>query len=411
MFSQDINWENLSSNYHLTQDQLNEISNQKNCLLQLSAGPDSVAVLKLILTIHRQAHINNVTPTSDRKLILLYIDHYNKENKTRENLLSSLASLAKKESNLLVDMIIIRRDISRISKKLKQNFEKTASRLRQKITLRIARQHNIKTIFTGHNLSDWFETLIMRINRGTSIEALTPLNFLQQRQNFLWLRPLYLITKDEILTLLQEAKIEYWHDPENDNLKFSRNKIRFAKLSLNPSGLRISARNLLKNFREQEQKFFTISQKLITIKENFEYRISVKTLANLPLQDLIDIKMFILKYYLGMEYFSKMSRDNLAKESFKHKFYFIERENWNDTLYYTFRKARLNLPKSNLKGSFLLGNLVTKKYKVAHHYGHKSIKKIFSEKKISNRQISNTICILDDTKKYLIKKIIYPTSF
>lgn len=77
-------------------------------------------------------------------------------------------------------------------------------------------------IATAHNLSDRAETFLFNFARGSSLRGLCSIP--PARDNII--RPLIDCTKEEILRFCDDNGIEYVSDATNDDVKYSRNRIR-----------------------------------------------------------------------------------------------------------------------------------------------------------------------------------------
>jgi len=81
-------------------------------------------------------------------------------------------------------------------------------------------------IILGHHLDDQIETILFRIFRGTGMKGLSGI----KRQSILGskvvLRPLFDLTKKEIIELLDKERLNYITDQSNHDNSFSRNYLR-----------------------------------------------------------------------------------------------------------------------------------------------------------------------------------------
>ena len=81
-------------------------------------------------------------------------------------------------------------------------------------------------IILGHHLDDQIETILFRIFRGTGMKGLSGI----KRQSILGskvvLRPLFDLTKKEIIELLDKERLNYISDQSNHDNSFSRNYLR-----------------------------------------------------------------------------------------------------------------------------------------------------------------------------------------
>ena len=77
-------------------------------------------------------------------------------------------------------------------------------------------------ILTAHHLDDWFETAILKLMRGTSIEGVAAF----QIWNSEIFRPFLNLSKEELADYAIQHKIGYLNDPSNLNPDYLRNWVR-----------------------------------------------------------------------------------------------------------------------------------------------------------------------------------------
>ena len=138
-------------------------------------------------------------------------------------------NLLKSEPKLNLELRIYSRDIERAAKNLKQTFEYTGAKYRNYFLRAIAREFPAITIWKGHNLTDWFETVIMRLNRGSSkITPILPIEEIYPKQ--VVVTPLAFLVRNSVREICREHSLPWWDDPENLSENITRNKIRMAAL-------------------------------------------------------------------------------------------------------------------------------------------------------------------------------------
>ncbi len=83
-----------------------------------------------------------------------------------------------------------------------------------------------EVLLLAHHLDDQLETLLFRLNRGSSLKGLAAIP--QQRQLGAGeiFRPLLDFTRDELLTFAQAQKLEWVEDGSNEDIQFDRNLLR-----------------------------------------------------------------------------------------------------------------------------------------------------------------------------------------
>ena len=252
--------------------------NQQKLLVNSQAFPTDLSVSKAVLP----ASTHNNSVSFKRQLIIYYLDHGQKFSPKQIKLRKSVFDACRK----FVDSVIYdtqndhslcvlstkwlsqKRDISVMAKKLNTSFERTGSLLRNKQMQKLAAKYK-GCVITGHQLSDWYETLLMRLNRGSSFSKLIPFNFCEDfhptgfrhttmvgghRYFFSGIKkyhPLFLAFRHEVRDILKGYNISYWDDPYNKNISVLRNLIRKKYIVHNYPGLRKTAQNFLR-----ESNFF-----------------------------------------------------------------------------------------------------------------------------------------------------------
>ena len=88
------------------------------------------------------------------------------------------------------------------------------------------KKFNIKTLFLGHHSDDIAESVAMRILSKSDLEGLCPMFELRELFNIKLFRPFLKISKRDILQYNSINNINYINDVSNQNIKFSRVRIR-----------------------------------------------------------------------------------------------------------------------------------------------------------------------------------------
>ena len=81
-------------------------------------------------------------------------------------------------------------------------------------------------IVLGHHMDDQIETVLFRIFRGTGIKGLSGIKRQSKLGSKTILRPLFDLTKKEIIELLDQEELDYITDESNQDNSFSRNYLR-----------------------------------------------------------------------------------------------------------------------------------------------------------------------------------------
>jgi tRNA(Ile)-lysidine synthase len=92
---------------------------------------------------------------------------------------------------------------------------------------RTAAQIGASVLLTGHTLDDQVETVFFRLIRGTSLSGAAGIRGSRRLESGVFLiRPMLLLTRDEVVQFLGDQSLEARHDRSNQELKYSRNFLR-----------------------------------------------------------------------------------------------------------------------------------------------------------------------------------------
>ncbi|MEA3296893.1 MAG: tRNA lysidine(34) synthetase TilS [candidate division Zixibacteria bacterium] len=209
-----------------TIDKYNLIVGGDSVLVGLSGGPDSVALLHLLVALRRKMKL---------KLAAVYINH------------GIRPRAAKKETAFCRDfcdgsnvaLSVIEADIPALARKSRKGLEEAGRDFRYETYEHLAREHTCDRVALGHHVDDRVETVLFRIFRGTGRTGLEGIPVRRGRI----VRPLYDCTKEEIYSYLDKNHLRYCIDTSNrraDPSGFKRNYIRNRLLvnirkNLNPA--------------------------------------------------------------------------------------------------------------------------------------------------------------------------------
>jgi tRNA(Ile)-lysidine synthase len=162
------------------------------------------------------------------------------------------------------------------------SIQMAARDLRYKWFAETAEVEKFDYIVTAHNLDDQIETFFINLTRGTGISGLKGI----MPVNGKIIRPLLLVSKDEIEKFALENKLEHRHDKSNDTDKYLRNKIRHhitpVLKEANPNFYNTFAETLLKIQSTDKiyLKEINATKKALLKTEGGETLIDIKQLLN-----------------------------------------------------------------------------------------------------------------------------------
>lgn len=136
-------------------------------------------------------------------------------------------------------------------------------------------------IATAHTASDNAETVLFHLARGTSLSGLTGIP--PVRENII--RPLIEVTREEVEVYCEEEGLDYMTDASNEELSYSRNRIRHEVLpaleQINSETVRHIAKTS-QTLRRDSECFEAMQEVLIAKAKLSEGTYSVPVLAEAP---------------------------------------------------------------------------------------------------------------------------------
>jgi tRNA(Ile)-lysidine synthase len=173
-------------------------------LALVSGGPDSVALLRVVIALGGQP-------------VVLHVDHGLRGEESRED-----AEFVRE----LCHRLNVRYEVRRIRLGGDSNLQERARDERYRLAEEVAVRLGLRVVATGHTADDVAETVLMNLARGTGLRGLTGIPPVRGRIQ----RPLVGRTRREILDYLEEIDQPYRTDPTNLTGKYARNRIRLEVL-------------------------------------------------------------------------------------------------------------------------------------------------------------------------------------
>lgn len=195
---------------------------KKKYVVALSGGADSVCLLLKLLErgeVAAAAHCNF---------------HLRGEESERDELFVRL--LCKERG---VKLYVNHFDTTKEAEEMGESIEMAARRLRYAWFATLVTQLDCDAVAVGHHMEDNAETLLLNLMRGTGLKGLTGMQVMGKQHHLLIYRPLLDMSKQDILTYLQQQHQLFVTDSTNNDVHYKRNKIRHELLPLlqhfNPS--------------------------------------------------------------------------------------------------------------------------------------------------------------------------------
>lgn len=369
----------------------NKAQASKRWVVSFSGGADSLLLLTLCAEVVRESpHLT---------LTAWYLNHYGTPIEDARSAVFDWVTATL--TPLLGERFVFLKEsapIDEIAKRLGYSWEHTASLVRRKrlASLKSALPHCL--VFTGHNLSDYYETLAMRRARKIPESAWPALT--REDTTELVLRPLAHLDRDTVRRLLKERGIDWFEDLSNQETRFERNRVR----------LQIAASEII----PPEAIAKTDQAMPFTCESGRELRVNQETWASLSEISRQNLIYSAWKKMLIAGRFTANDFERARTLPFSAPPLFVHREENRTDKYIVFRRglgekgsvvASVDLSRENQ--NYLRGDRVTRSLTIQKPYGRKSVAKIFSEMRLSSRQRRLTWVFLTEDKKNALK-IYFP---
>lgn len=219
------------------------IENGNNIVIGVSGGPDSMALLNILISLKKDeklnyeitvAHINHgirIEAEEETK----YVENFCKENK--------------------IPCFIKREKVEELAKKQKIGTEEAGRKLRYSFFEEVAKKVNATKIATAHNANDNAETILMNLIRGSGTSGLKGI---EAKRDNKYIRPLIECTRKEIEDYCKAKKLEPKQDKSNSENIYTRNKVRNILLPLIESEFNpniISSLNRMSQIVKEENEY------------------------------------------------------------------------------------------------------------------------------------------------------------
>jgi tRNA(Ile)-lysidine synthase len=181
-------------------------------LVACSGGGDSVALLHLLQSLAARLEV---------EIQAAHLDHGIRPESSRDA--AFVASIC---ADWGVPLTSKRLDVPALARQQKSGLEETARLHRRSFLEETAACHSCTGIALGHHRADQAETFLHRLLRGTGASGLAAMH-LRQGPYF---RPLLTFSRQAILAYLAQNGITYVEDASNNDLCYTRNRIRHQLL-------------------------------------------------------------------------------------------------------------------------------------------------------------------------------------
>lgn len=231
-------------------------------VLGVSGGPDSMALLHLMITIKK---------ATDIEVICAQVNHNTGRPGQSEE--QEFVKRYCKNNGVVFEGMTID-DYG------DDNFHNEARSKRYHYFEQIVRKYHAKYLLTAHHGDDLIETILMRIVRGSTLRGYSGFSKIVPMDGYTILRPLIHVTKDEIIEYNKINKISYVEDSSNSKDVYTRNRFR---------------KYIVPEFKKEDknvhQKFYKFSKTLLEYNNYIDKQVEKIIPIVLP-QNILNIEEF-----------------------------------------------------------------------------------------------------------------------
>ena len=171
----------------------NLLQRKDKVLIAYSGGPDSTALLSLLLELRELWCL---------ELFLVHFNHKLRPGAEKDE--EFVKEVARKNS---LPFFLGVKDVGRFAKKRKLNTEEAGRKLRYDFLKKTATRVKANRVATGHTMSDQAETFLMRLLRGSGLRGLSGI---YPAVEGIIIRPLIDVERKDIEAYLRERGLSVW---------------------------------------------------------------------------------------------------------------------------------------------------------------------------------------------------------
>lgn len=210
-----------------------EFNNGDTIVIGCSTGPDSMALLDMLIKLRKKYEL---------KIICAHVNHkLRKQSEIEEEFIKDYCN----QKNVLVEVMSI-------EKYGDDNFHNEARNIRYNFFEKLVKKYNANYLMTAHHGDDLIETVLMRITRGSNLDGYSGIHKIVEMEGYKIVRPLIYYTKKELEEYDLQNDVTYFVDESNMKMKYTRNRYR---------------KNVLPFLKEED---INVHKKFLKFSENLE---------------------------------------------------------------------------------------------------------------------------------------------
>ncbi len=243
------------------------IEDNDNIVVAVSGGPDSMALLDLMVRVKQNKNI---------KVICAHVNHNLRKESAEEKIMV--------ENYCIKNNIIF--EYMKIDKYGDDNFHNEARTIRYNYFNEIVKKYKAKYLLTAHHGDDLMETILMRIVRGSTLKGYSGFSKIVKMDTYLIVRPLIGVIKKEIEEYCNKNNIKYAIDKSNYKDVYTRNRYRKYILP-----------HLKDEDRDVHKKFYKFSRTLLEYNDYIDKVVKEK-LKEICSKNILDIEKWNLEEHV-----------------------------------------------------------------------------------------------------------------
>ena len=184
-----------------------------SCLVGVSGGPDSIALL---------AYMKEIMPTYGLKIIVAHVDHMFRGEESYQDYQYVERICAKWNLPFKGTRI----DVPEYIRQTGKNTQQASRDCRYAYYKAIMKEYSVKKLVLAHHLDDQAETVLMNLVRGTTGKSRMGIPVRRPFAGGLLIRPFLAVTREEIIDYCERMDLNPRIDPSNEKDLYTRNRFR-----------------------------------------------------------------------------------------------------------------------------------------------------------------------------------------
>ena len=186
---------------------LNTLNDNDTVVVAVSGGPDSMALLHLLIDVRLKKSIN---------IVCAHVNHNVRVESADEKVFVE-------EFCALNDVVF---EYMKIDNYGDDNFHNEARYKRYSYFEELIHKYGAQYLFTAHHGDDLMETILMRIVRGSTLNGYSGFSEVLEMDGYKIVRPLIQVSKKDIIAYNEQNDVPSVEDPSNSKDVYTRNRYR-----------------------------------------------------------------------------------------------------------------------------------------------------------------------------------------